>query len=56
MKLIDKSNNHIVDEYAFLLDCNIKVNESILDENNILCSFNSSYQIENSEGIIVSLY
>ncbi|MCR5786075.1 MAG: hypothetical protein K6G28_00010, partial [Acholeplasmatales bacterium] len=56
VKLLDKSNNHIVDEYAFLLDVNLRFDETIIGDDSISCNFSSSYSIEDRNESIISSY
>ena len=48
--LIDKSTNHILVEYRFILDNSFKIEEEIDEYGNIQCNFSSLYKITSIDG------
>lgn len=58
VKLIDKSNNHIIKQYCFIIDSSISIFQNVLDDNKqkMICSFVSSYAIQNATGKIINSY
>ena len=52
VKLIDKSNNHIVDEFIFVLDSDLKIEEGYISEDRVLANITSSYLISNEQELI----
>ena len=56
IRLIDKSNNHIVDEYCLVLDSAFYMEQSIDNDSKVLCSICSSYSIVDEDNNEISSF